>query len=853
MSEQAESTPPEASSDSATEKIHPSRQLWRDVVAGTGVNRDGTPRRQYSDEELIDLKSQIETASKTADKASWPDWVRRYESGGVPINDLFADLDAETQRRLSVQAATAKAEALQATVAIEDGGRISEQQQLEELRRQLLVADLQIARLTESNQRLLDDNHSLRQELEKLKPRPDLQTAQPKPARKGFLQRIFGESKPAAPVAEEKPAPPQAVATEPTRPAREVRWTEGMSRAELLELREKFVNGEAVTETGRRLKIGPFLSTGLIGAVYPAIDEGGRRCAVKLPAPNLGKDALIRFNEETTVMESFYKAWRQRYPNDPVPFPEVIKLTSTQYLGKEIKGAFGLEWFPEESLLSGNLPGREEHGWEREVGLTAAALDYSRMLEVLNQDLHISCRDRKTTDLRLREDRLVVLDWNVTESVEPRYPNYGKLHPDDVYVFGALWYQMAVWRYPPAVVNPLGEDQWNEAVSYQMRFFLAKCLSPAAAERTSGSLVAETEEMLKRMNEAPEVLLEKGLEKLKSVKSAARTAGNYLESMRRLVDTSAKLEIPNVGDAQEALIYLDLARRKGLSDAEQPYRDAVSLLKKNIPNLAIGEAAHHFSIIQYGLMEKGLKLLEPLSRGNPQLRLRWGRWEQLKQIGATALQEGVGLREHIEEITNIMRMLEADEWLDDTKLTDAQQRLAKVTAAIPDGQVKTLFGNLEIEIILRQSLAGAGQAEADGDFSQAASQARRVLEIAKNIQSRGDNPYFSSLSEFIPSERLEREMIELEAMAKTQEGIIRWQEIFKETQANILTGVPEEFQQLDIVLLSRQLETLSHRLPATAQGDLNRMREQLGTLRDLSFALGSGDFDRARILIDGLR
>lgn len=81
------------------ETIHPNRRLWRDVITGTGSDRDGNPRPRYTDDQLKALGKVILEASKQEDQSKWPEWARSYVNGGVPLAELLADLISEVENR----------------------------------------------------------------------------------------------------------------------------------------------------------------------------------------------------------------------------------------------------------------------------------------------------------------------------------------------------------------------------------------------------------------------------------------------------------------------------------------------------------------------------------------------------------------------------------------------------------------------------------------------------------------------------------------------------------------------------------------------------------------------------------
>ena len=84
------------------ETIHPNRQLWRDVLAGKGTDRDGKTRVRYPDERLQRLGQDILQVANVQDQQKWPEWIKSYVNGGVPLEELVVDLIVELKERTKV-------------------------------------------------------------------------------------------------------------------------------------------------------------------------------------------------------------------------------------------------------------------------------------------------------------------------------------------------------------------------------------------------------------------------------------------------------------------------------------------------------------------------------------------------------------------------------------------------------------------------------------------------------------------------------------------------------------------------------------------------------------------------------
>ncbi len=88
-----------------------------------------------------------------------------------------------------------------------------------------------------------------------------------------------------------------------------------------------------------------------------------------------------------------------------------------------------------------------------------AGMQYLELLEILHQQVGITCRDRKVGDLFWDTDlrRLLVLDWNVAHENNPS--NQAR----DYRIFGALWYELLVGHAPPALKLKDVDDTEREA------------------------------------------------------------------------------------------------------------------------------------------------------------------------------------------------------------------------------------------------------------------------------------------------------------------------------------------------------------------------------------------------------
>ena len=653
--------------------------------------------------------------------------------------------------------------------------------------------------------------------------------------KKGMWQRFFGSREPEMPAemaarAEKANVEASVEVSPASKPADQV-----AEKAVDVD-RGEFIGREVKTESGIKLAAkNELLKAGLIGAVYAAIDEAGKRWVIKLPLRNASPDTLQRFFSEFGLIKNIRDVWQSKHNGfPPVPYTEKLKPGS----GAE-RGGLAMEWLDDDVLLSRLLP-LPEKTVEREVMAVETMVDYARLTDLLNTDLGVSVLDRKTTDLRLRDGKLVVLDWNVWKE----NPNGKKLNPGDIYLFASLYYQILAGRYPPEFLDPINDSQWRDGrVSYQTRFFLARCLSPFESESipANGSLAAEAEKLQKRWGMKAEDLFAEGERIYKEAVWASREFEEQLESARRLEDTKRELPTPpDITKEREALALLDLAVRKGHAEAK-PLFDKAKKLVANYPERTLGNAAHAFKLTQYGLMRQALDGLRPAVAQDARFALDFQRWNPLRSTAELARTEGTGLRAHREEIGGILQGLSRNQSFSLEYFTGLKNRYSSILAALPEGETKNSLLIIDREIDLKIALAAAGAEEARGDYVKAAAMVKSARDILNLLPS--DTEYSQAILQEIPLDRLSGEIVEMESLAQAQEGLDNWNKRFAEIRRAVVDGLStNEGQMLGLTLLSRQLRNLEKRVPA---GIANEMELKLQVMMDLSFALQDGDFINA--------
>ncbi len=111
-------------------------------------------------------------------------------------------------------------------------------------------------------------------------------------------------------------------------------------------------------------------------------------------------------------------------------------------------------------------------------------IQYIEMLSILHDQMRITCGDRKLNDIRLKDEALYVLDWNVIHELnklESGDQDNLKMIQSDFQVFGNLWFQMLMGYGPGALDKLVIDDQpgstssWHK-ITRPLRKILVKSL-----------------------------------------------------------------------------------------------------------------------------------------------------------------------------------------------------------------------------------------------------------------------------------------------------------------------------------------------------------------------------------------
>lgn len=224
-----------------------------------------------------------------------------------------------------------------------------------------------------------------------------------------------------------------------------------------------------------------------------------------------------------------------------------------------------------------------------------------------------------------------------------------------------LLYQLLAGRYPSDALDLLDDSQWrDDRVSYQMRFFLAECLSPFGTERVpaGGVLAAEVEKLQKRWEMTGKDLFEEGKKAYQDAERISREFDNQLQAAMRVRGDKIKMSPPDVIKEREALSLLDLSVRKGHGEAGPLFEKAKKLAFR-YPERTLVHADYTFRIGQYDMMRQSLDALRPVVANDLRYALDFQRWNHLCDVANLAMTEGVALRPHREAIADTLQGLSA--------------------------------------------------------------------------------------------------------------------------------------------------------------------------------------------------
>jgi hypothetical protein len=532
-------------------------------------------------------------------------------------------------------------------------------------------------------------------------------------------------------------------------------------------------------DDGAMFLLGRRLGSGLLGIVYlgDSLTEDKGQVAVKTPFPDLAPAQRKRFKEEYDVLTSLAGQL-----DDPLPVSHVW-WGENENTGAEV---LILEYAPPE--LFGQV--RELSGLTREELALQAAAQYARLLEALHElprsdggiEKGYTCADRKPRDLRWRapelgsfeSGRLMVLDWNVVR------PKNEKGVRDDVYLFGSLWYQLLTDRYARSDPPVLDDQLWTTgdvSVSIGLRYLLARALAANPNRRyTDASKLAEAiEQQLSVLEKDGAELYEYGLFALQQAQRAN-------DDVLRTLDLARQRQMVNMKDApsldlaaeRRALLYLDLAVRKGAVEAEKDRDKAVNLVSRQ-GNRLVNWAAQAFEVVQY---EAGARFLawsdrvlqdaEELAAYDPELQLRVRRWQLLIATGRLAVSHGLELRNYIPQLVNAVADLERavtkrmkSKELESDWARPAEQIkrvIDQLTRGYIDHSAAPFLKYLVREADVWVSLIHAEEERLAGNYEQAAEyvkEANRLLIVDKSAHHASQN-YVAALRSILPDLKAER-------------------------------------------------------------------------------------------------
>ena len=505
---------------------------------------------------------------------------------------------------------------------------------------------------------------------------------------------------------------------------------------------------------GKAYELGPYLGAGLLGTVYLGSRQGDNgKVAIKIPAPNLDSKNLALFDDEYQTLariKTVYDALPGSIPNVPLAYQGKLQ-DSTQ-------NALILEFVGEDALL-GSILNQQKDDLMREILALRAAQQYATLLFVLHKKVGWTCQDRKTADIRwvmpsnkrVDEGRLVVLDWNVIHKELDRIP-------EDIFLFGSLWYQLMVGKYPPPDPSPLDDALWRDgAVSMGARRILCNALSTSPEERYSD--VIKLGEDIKRQLGlyADATLRHKALDSFDAVLVKDTQFKKILQDPQ-----SAGLE-PNLDlDAEwDALVFLDLVFRAGASDLGRKRSECVELVRSQGQRLS-ASIAHYFRLGESTKGEKVAALSAQVAQKtrNAKLALRVVRWCLCWKFFAAALQEissdPGNAQQKMHNLTNARKQL--SDWMDQLQdLTEKPvfekaewrsltQKLDQILQLIPE-KSRNVLADLNQELLAYQHLVAADEARLRNDYDEAIDNLRQARQAGDQL---ADEDYKAKLKKTLP-------------------------------------------------------------------------------------------------------
>lgn len=547
--------------------------------------------------------------------------------------------------------------------------------------------------------------------------------------------------------------------------------------------------GDIIRSAGKEYVLGPPLKAGMIGIVYSAINEQ-EKVAVKVPVPNLSKEGRERFWQEHNVLNELAQNMiGKRF----VPW-----VAKGEFLGRG-EEALLLEFVPEETVLTKKfLSLVEQGGLEGEKLALQAAVQYARLLEHLHS-LNYTCPDRKLADIRWldKDERLVVLDWNVVETGTAGRAN-------DLYLFGSLWYQLLAGRYPSPYLNPLDDSSWRDGqITYGTRRLLIEVLAGGYA--TADELRTAVHERLE--------LLEQ------DVRGEAQSL--YAQYIQPTAGTQVDLE-----KEWEALDKLDLATRQGHL-LENKRNKALDWVRKQGDRL-IAAIKQAFLTTRYDEGETAVKEASHLvrSRQDTALQLRVARWRTVIAAGQTAISEAMRLRQDAETIAGIIELLENSVADNTDRWQDAASSIKRKLLAIgqnpeqPQKETHRQIADFYREAQVWQHLQSAEANHYSGSYEQAISDIKSANRWLQAMVA-----YQRELESWLPN--LNQRQKEYEQSQKNKQARQEWD---RQTDIGSVVGQPGKIGEM----LSRLLELATHVNDVRLVEGKKEALDQLATLYRLT-------------------
>jgi len=555
---------------------------------------------------------------------------------------------------------------------------------------------------------------------------------------------------------------------------------------------DKFVHCEDKTS----YQLGNYLRAGLIGVVYYGEKYGNtyEKVAVKVPPSGAQGDISARFELEYEVMKKIAK----QFDSDDLPIPWVKKGT-VDATGSQ---ALVMEFIGEDLLLSKQLFENSLSFLERETFAINAALKYADLLVKLH-GLGYTCQDRKLTDIRWKvkdenvpqDGRLVVLDWNVVQESRD-------FIPDDIFLFGSLWFQLLVSKYASPDPDPLDEKLWsrdeNQTISLGARRIISKALANSPAERyhDASELLEALQEHRKILEKSSDDLVGEAKRKYSIVSEQDKKFQNIFSQHTQNAGSREAIPLPDCNGEWEALIKFDMAWRNGRRDMEVILGECRELVKHQADRL-IKYVKHNYQIVKFKEGADAAQWATEAARRAKSARLefRVARWKLLLHSRHTALDEKLDVLPKIWEdlagwVGQIEELLEYPNGSRESA-EPLEMRYKEIVETIPwEKETRRILSELQREVIIKKFLYRADEFEKGGKIDlelDALSSANNECDTLKTVRDR-----------FINNDILEY----CRLLASTLPNIAKRH---AETEKKLKDQAFEEEWQADLVQLARRL------------------------------------------------